>query len=196
MSDSHRPRAVLDADIIYSRVLHELFGRIATELRLLNLFWSEQLLAETQRSLIERKGLPTDAADRWVGYMRQSFPAGGVEVEVEQAELPDLASLTRDPGDHHICALALAANADYLFTHDRGYLQTGLSRYGVQVTAPDAFLVAAFDTDPHGLLGRLELQASTWAGGRPLEQLIEALDRAGASAFAAKIRTHLQFAYP
>lgn len=189
MSDSHRPRAVLDADILYSRVLHELFGRLAAQLRLLDLFWSEQLLAETQRSLVEKKRLPTDAARRWVEYLRQSFPAG--RVEIEQAELPDLASLTRDPGDNHICALALAAKADYLFTHDRGYLRDGLGRYGVQVAVPDEFLTEAFDADPRGLLGRLELQASTWVGGRPIEQLIDAIDRAGAPVFAAKVRAHL-----
>lgn len=190
MTDRGRPRAVLDADILYSRVLHELFGRLAAELRLLDVFWSERLLAETQRSLIENKRLPVDAAGRWVDYVRQSFPAG--VIDIEQVQLPDLASLTRDPGDHHVCALALTAKADYLFTHDRGYLRDALIRYGVQVTAPDAFLAAAFDADPRGLLERLELQASTWAGGRPIEELIDAIDRAGTPTFAAKVRAHLQ----
>lgn len=189
MSDESRPRAVLDADILYSRVLHELLGRVAVQLRLLDLFWSEQLLTETQRSLIEKKGLPAESAGRWVEYLRRSFPAG--RVAIERAELPDLTSLTRDPGDNHICALALAAKADYLFTHDRGYLRDALSRYGVRVTAPDDFLAAAFDADPRGLLGRLELQASTWAGGRPIERLIDTIERAGAPVFAGKVRAHL-----
>jgi predicted nucleic acid-binding protein len=189
VSDRHPPRAVLDADILYSRVLHELFGRLAAQLRLLDLFWSEQLLAETQRSLIEHKRLPAHAARRWVDYRRQSFPTG--PIDIEQPELPDLASLTRDPGDHHICALALAAKADYLFTHNRGYLRDGLKRYGVHVAAPDDFLTAAFDADPRGLLERLESQASAWTGGRPIEQLIDAIDRAGAPAFAAMVRAHL-----
>lgn len=64
MNERRRPRAVLDTDIIFSRVLHELLGRIATELRLLDLCWSEQLLAEAQRSLGEKKQLPSDAAPR------------------------------------------------------------------------------------------------------------------------------------
>lgn len=189
MSYSRRPRAVLDADILYSRVLHELFGRLAAQLRLLDLFWSEQLLTETQRSLIENKHLPVDAARRWVEYLRRSFPEGGIDIE--QADLPDLSSLTRDPDDQHICALALAAKADYLLTHDRGYLREGLGCYGVRVAAPDEFLTAAFDADPRGVLGRLELQASTWAGGRPIEELIDAIDRAGAPAFAARLRARL-----
>jgi hypothetical protein len=42
VNERRRPRAVLDADIIFSRVLHELMGRIAAELRLLDLFWSDR----------------------------------------------------------------------------------------------------------------------------------------------------------
>jgi PIN domain len=111
VSDSKRPRAVLDADIIYSRVMHELIGRVAAELRLLDLFWSEQLLTEAQRSLIEKKRIPPDSAQRWVDYLRRNFPGG---IDPEQAPVPDLASLTSDPADAHVCALAVAANADYL----------------------------------------------------------------------------------
>jgi hypothetical protein len=32
VSDPGPPRAVLDSDVIFSRVLHELFGRLASEL--------------------------------------------------------------------------------------------------------------------------------------------------------------------
>lgn len=99
--------------------------------------------------------------------------------------------MTRDPGDNHVGALAFAATADDLFTHDRGHLRDGLARHGVRVATPDKFLTAAFESDPQGLLGRLELQASTWAGGHPIEQLTNAIDPAGTPAFAAKIREHL-----
>jgi predicted nucleic acid-binding protein len=47
-----------------------------------------------------------------------------------------------------VCALAVAANADCLFTHDRGYLSDGLARYRVRVITPDEFLAPAFDPDP------------------------------------------------
>lgn len=50
----------------------------------------------------------------------------------------------------------------------------------------------------HDLMGRiaarfellvlLELQASTWAGGRPVAELLDALERAGAEAFADAAR--------
>jgi hypothetical protein len=44
--DARLPRAVLDTDVIYSRVLHELIGRLAYQERLLTLIWSDELLNE------------------------------------------------------------------------------------------------------------------------------------------------------
>ncbi len=185
MNERRRPRAVLDADIIFSRVLHELMGRIAAELRLLDLFWSEQLLAEAQRSLVEKKQLSAESARRWVDYLRLGFPAGRIDLN---PRIPDARGLTRDPADAHVCALVVAARADYLFTHDRGYLCDGLSRHGVQVLAPDGFLTDALDFDTRGVLEILELQASTWAGGHAIGELLDALERAGAAIFASKAR--------
>jgi predicted nucleic acid-binding protein len=183
VSERQRPRAVLDADIIFSRVLHELMGRIAAELRLLDLFWSEQLLVEAQRSLIEKKQLPAGSAQRWVAYLRLGFPTGRIDLD---PHAPDVAGLTRDPADAHVCALVVAARADYLFTHDRGYVRDSLARHGVQVLAPDEFLANVLDSDASAVLRLLELQASTWAGGHTVMELLDALERAGAATFARK----------
>jgi predicted nucleic acid-binding protein len=179
------PRAVIDADIIYSRVLHDLMGRVAGRLELLELVWSRELLAEAKQALMQRKGLAEDAAQRWVDYLPRNFPDG--ETSIEQAlRSAELDALTTDPGDRHVCALAIASDARYLFTHDRGYLRDRLARHGVQVTEPDTFLAAALEDQTQGMLDLLELQASNWAGGRPIAELIDALERAGAVIFASK----------
>lgn len=68
------PRVVLDADIIYSRVLHELIGRLAGGPRLFDLIWSEELLSEAEASLVKGKGLLPEVAGFWVGHMRREFP--------------------------------------------------------------------------------------------------------------------------
>lgn len=187
MSDSRPPRAVLDSDIIFSRVLHELLGRVARRLRLLDLVWSAQLLAEAKRSLIVRKGLSEEVATRWVGYLPQNFPDGRTEIEAAlQGE--EIGSLTVDADDRHVCALALAAGARYLFTHDRGYLREALAAHKVEVVRPEGFLLGAFDEQPGAISELLSLQASTWAGGRPLAELLDAIQRAGAPALAARVR--------
>ena len=74
------PRAVLDADVIFSRVLHELFGRLASELQLLTLIWSDQLLDEAAAALVARKPTTPEVAARWVGYLRDVFPDGRVQL--------------------------------------------------------------------------------------------------------------------
>lgn len=166
-------------------------GRVARDLRLLRLFWSDELLAETRKSLIGKKRLTPDVAQRWVDRLPQNFPDGQVPIG-EVFSSTDFSGLTSDPGDHHVCALVIASQARYLFTHDRGYLQDGLAQYGIEVTAPDTFLAATFDEQPRGMLEILELQATDWGGGRPTEELLDAIERAGASVFAGKARIALE----
>lgn len=103
----------------------------------------------------------------------------------------DVETFTDDPDDHHVCVLAIASRASYLFTHDRGYLREALRGHGVEVTAPAPFLAAAFDADPEGFLELIELQAGGWAGGRPISELLAAIERAGAESFAGKVRAAL-----
>lgn len=184
------PRAVIDADIVYSRVLHDLMGRVADDLGLLDLVWSQELLAEAKQALIERKGLDEDAAQRWVSYLSDNFPNGETRIE-EALRSAELDALTNDPGDRHVCALAIASGADYLFSHDRGYLADGLAAHGVEVTDPDSFLASAFEEQPQAMLNLLKLQASLWASGKPIAELLDALERAGASTFAEMARDSL-----
>ncbi len=42
------------------------------------------------------------------------------------------------------------------------------------------------------MLEILELQATDWGGGRPTEELLDAIERAGASVFAGKARIALE----
>ncbi|MGH2912757.1 MAG: PIN domain-containing protein [Solirubrobacteraceae bacterium] len=190
MSRAEPPRAILDADIIYSRVLHDLMGRVAGRLGLLDLVWSEELLTETKRVLMQRKGLTDDAAQRWVSYLHMNFPDGETDIS-QTPRTAELDALTTDPDDRHVCALAIASDADYLFTHDRGYLADRLATHGVEVTHPDPFLAVAFESQPQAMLDLLKLQASLWAGGRPIAELLDALERAGAVTVAEMARNSL-----
>jgi predicted nucleic acid-binding protein len=181
------PRAVLDADVIFSRVLHELMGRLAVGARLFDLVWSEELLDEAKSSLIERKGLTAEVAETWVGHMRREFPGGCVDISAVPGGL-DLGSMTRDPGDMHVCALAIAGSADLLFTFDRGYLKDPLRRHGVEVPDLDRFLVERCEEQPQAFARIVEAQAEVWSGGQLLEELLAAFERANVPNFAATLR--------
>ncbi|HEY5193675.1 MAG TPA: PIN domain-containing protein [Solirubrobacteraceae bacterium] len=188
MSDATRPpRAVLDTDVIYSRVLHELIGRLAYQERLLTLIWSDELLSEARRTLITGKPVSQQVAERWVNYMRQAFPDQRIRIDQLPADV-DLATLTADPGDHHVCALAIAGHADLLLTFDQGYISESLAERGIRVLTPDAFLDTTLQDNPDAIIGAIQAQAEAWGGGRSIDELLDAIQRAGAAVFASNAR--------
>jgi len=188
LSESQRaPRAVLDTDVVFSRVLYELFGRLALQQRLLTLIWSDELLAEAERVLAARKPLPAAVAAQWVGYLREAFPQERVDLDTPKVGI-DLGSLTSDPDDEHVCALALAGGAELLLTFDRGYRRTELEALGVTVRDPDAYLVGLLGEEPDAVLACVRATARAWGGGRPVGELIDAFARAGAAQFAEQLR--------
>lgn len=188
MSEPERlPRAVLDTDVIFSRVLHELLGRLALQQRLLTLIWSDELLAEAERVLMARKPLPEAAASHWVGYLRRAFPHECVDLATLDAGV-DLGSLTGDPDDEHVCALAVAGGAELLLTFDQGYRRAELQALGVTVVDPDVYLTELLSQEPSAVLASVEATARAWGGGRLVGELVDALARAGAERFAERLR--------
>lgn len=187
MSERRPPRAVLDSDVIFSRVLYELLGRLALQQRLLTLIWSEDLLAEAERVLTERKPLPAAVAAQWVGYLREAFPHERVDLSTVSPDVA-LTSLTSDSDDEHVCALAVAGGADLLLTFDRGYTHEHLRAHGVVVLDPDTYLTALLAEEPDAVLASVTAMARVWGGGRSVDELTEALDRARAERFAARLR--------
>lgn len=100
----------------------------------------------------------------------------------------DLASLTADPDDKHVCALAIVGGADLLITADTGYDVAALAERGIALVRPDACLVRFHHEVPRAVGEALVRQAAAWGGGRTLTELLDALDRAGAPTFAARVR--------
>jgi len=84
-------------------------GRVAVN-GFLDLIWSTESIAEARASLINYKGLSDEVADRWFGHLMRAFPDGKVDISLVPDGI-DLAELTKDVGDQHICALALALPA-------------------------------------------------------------------------------------
>src|ERR1019366_8980557 len=66
-----------------------------------------------------------------------------------------------------------------------------LSPYGVRVIEPDEILAASFEEHPQTLQRILEEQTASWAGGRPLPELLDALERAGVARFVTLVRASL-----
>lgn len=142
----------------------------------------------TKNTLIKLKPLQPHVAEAWVGHMRREFPTGKADIS-EIPEGLDLSTLTTDPDDQHVCALAIAGEADWLFTYDRGYLRSALASHGVHVTSPDVFLSEVIDNDPTPFIELVNAQLAVWGGGhRSLDDLLAAYERAKVPVFVGKLR--------
>ncbi|MBO0767445.1 MAG: hypothetical protein J2O48_02045 [Solirubrobacterales bacterium] len=71
-----------------------------------------------------------------------------------------------------------------LLTRDRGYLRASLAEHGVTVREPGGFLADTFGEQPSAVLRTLEEQAKVWGGGHPLNELLDAIERAGSGRLA------------
>lgn len=63
---------------------HHLIRQVAGEpdelFNFIHLVWSEQLLDEAKQTLVKRKGVAEDVAQRWVDYLPENFPAGRTNI--------------------------------------------------------------------------------------------------------------------
>ncbi|HXP98555.1 MAG TPA: hypothetical protein VN845_00655 [Solirubrobacteraceae bacterium] len=119
--------------------------------------------------------------------MRQAFPDQRVEIDHLPASL-DLTALTIDPGDRHICALAVAGHAELLLTFDHGYISESLAKHDIRVLTPDTFLDTTLKENPDAIMGAIQSQAEVWGGGRSIDELLNAIRRTGATVFASNAR--------
>ena len=161
--------AVLDADVLFPMVLRDTLLRAASA-GCFRIHWSDRILAEVTRNLVEDYGMPPDKATALRGVMDEAFPdakIGGWE-DIE----PDMPN---HPKDRHVVAAAVAIGAPTVVTSNiRDF--TPLPP-GIVAMRPDQFLCELFRTKPDELLGALEAQVAAYR--RPSLSIRELLERLG-----------------
>lgn len=134
--------ALLDACVLVPQRLSSLLLTLAEA----NLFaprWSEQILAETERALVRKLGVPADLARRRVSLMRSAFPEASV-VGFEALE----AGLICDQKDRHVLAAAIAGEAETLVTANlKDSPDEACNPHGVYIADPEAFLLELLVAD-------------------------------------------------
>jgi len=177
--------AVLDTNALYPFSLRDTLLRLA-ELELYTPLWSEHILEEMRRNLVERQ-ITDEQAERILRAMRGAF----VEAEVDSAEIDRLEpAMTNHPKDRHALGAAVAAGSELIVTfnlHD--YPAEACEPLGVEAIHPDDFLIDLHDLSPDGVRAALEQQAADLHPPWPLDQLLGALEVADAPRFVAAVST-------
>jgi predicted nucleic acid-binding protein len=189
-------RAVLDTNVLFPFSLRDTLLRLAepdpspAPAPLYIPLWSERILDEMVRNLVEDGRMDQDRADRLASVMRSAFEDASVGKDAIAA--PE-GSMTNDPGDRHVLAAAVAGGAEAIITFNLEHFSPDACEpFGVEPTHPDEFLLALYGIAHELVVEEVRQQAADltnppWS----FEDLIGALERAGVERFADALRNHL-----
>jgi predicted nucleic acid-binding protein len=163
-------KVVLDANVLFPFSLRDTLLRAAAA-GYFQVYWSEQILDEVRRNLLEAAAIMEEQADRLMVAMAEAFP----EAMITDYELliPDMPN---DEKDRHVAAAAVKTGAQLILTNNLKDFR--VLPNGVQARSPDAFLKSLFDLDADGMIEILRDQAASLKRPpRSFEELLVGLEK-------------------
>jgi predicted nucleic acid-binding protein len=164
-------RVLLDACVLIPMPLADTLLRMAEEPRLYVPRWSQLIMDEVTRNLIEKWDLEPEKARRREHEIRRHFPEAWIEGFEPLIEL-----MTNDPMDRHVLAAAVRSHCELIVTYNRRHFPAASIRpWEIEIQAPSTFLRGLYDLDPGLFVHKLHEQAQ--AIGIKLERLLESLQK-------------------
>ena len=167
--------AVLDANVLYSAMLRDLFMRLAVGF-VFQPKWTAEIQDEWIRNVLKnRPDLTRETLERTRALMERY--GGDWDVGDYAGLLPTLS--LPDADDRHVLAAAIAAQVSLIVTFNLSdFPQAALSPYSVRALHPDAFLVELLDATPELFVAaikahRTALKNPSRTPGEYLSRLIE-----------------------
>lgn len=150
-------RVLLDACVLLPYQLADLLLRLG-EADLYEPLWSEEILAEVERNLTGKLGVPPQKAARRVTRMRTAFPNAAVDGYYDLIE-----AMSNDPKDRHVLAAAVRGGAALIVTANIGdFPPAALDPYDIEVVHPDDFLQDQLDLAPAVTIGCMREQRAAY----------------------------------
>jgi len=149
--------AVLDANVLLPAPLRDALLRLA-EADLYVPKWSERILAEVARNLVESGRTDAGRAARVTETMRAAFPEAMVPESLIAAIEP---VMTNDPKDRHVLAAAVGVGAEVVVSHNLADFPTDACEpLEIEAVSPDDFLVDLHQLDPAAAMHVVSDQAA------------------------------------
>lgn len=136
-------RVLLDACVLVPYDLCNVLLSLADEGLFVPL-WSGPILAETERAMITKLGIPHEKARQRIEAMTGAFPEALVQ------DFDDLVKVMRcHKKDRHVLAAAVRGDAQLLVTANlKDFPEHAADPYDIEVVHPDSFLSDQLDLDP------------------------------------------------
>lgn len=180
------PIVVLDACVLVSAALRDTLLR-AAQAEFCDPRWSELILEEVRRTLVNKQFTVEQRAQRLLATLRAVFPhamVAGFEHRID--------AMTNHQKDRHVLAAAVEVRAERIITKNlRDFPLRALAPHGVVAQAPDDLLCEWQQARPAAMLALLRAQGAFLRVPKTPEQVISALEAQGAPRFAALTRQTL-----
>jgi predicted nucleic acid-binding protein len=162
---------VLDACVLVSAGVRDTLLRLAETPRLFVPKWSDEIVAETTRTLECKFGKSPAQTKHLTSQLRIAFPEAWVSGHKDLE-----AALENDIKDRHVLAVAIRSGAQTIVTFNMKHFQSAaLAPYDIEAVHPDEFLVNQFYLDEALVAHKLTEQARRI--GRTVEQQLRAFDK-------------------
>jgi len=176
---------ILDSCVIFPMPLCDTLLR-AAEAELYEVHFSQEILDGATRNLVKKGRMTEVKAARFQEVIKNTFPEALIEVPASLVEV-----MTNHPGDRHVVAAAIVANAKVIVTDNlKHFPKEALEPYDIEAQHPDVFLTELFDNDPESMVEVIRQQVEDLKNPpHNVAEIIERLEKNNrVHEFASKVR--------
>jgi excisionase family DNA binding protein len=183
-------RIFVDTNVLFPFSVMDLMLAL-TEDGIHEVMWTDVLLDEWERVIVESQRRSPDAAAAITAAIREFFADTRIPEDSYRDLVPEVDG--PDPDDNVHMAAAVAGRVEAIVTwNEKDFSCDFIKNHAVAMVNPDAYLCALYGEFPQEVLGTIKRIA---AGKRrpPMTPsvIVDALDRAGVREFALQVRPHL-----
>jgi len=179
------PIFALDACVLVSSALRDTLLR-AAEANFYSPRWSEIILEEVRRTLVNKQFTDEQRAQHLLVTLRSVFPRAmvtGFEQHID--------ATTNHPKDRHVVAAAIEARATRIITRNvRDFPARALASHGIRAQRPDDLLCEWQQRSPAAMLALIRAQGEFLRSPRTPEQVLLTLAEQGMPRFATMARRY------
>lgn len=137
-------RVVLDACVLANFGVANLLLLLAEKPRLYLPLWSEEILAETRRTQVEKLGWDARLAESFESQLRSQFPESLVTGYAHR-----LSECANHPKDRHVLACSIHSGAELVLTFNlKDFTEEALAPWGIAAAHPQDYLLTLFELEP------------------------------------------------
>jgi len=144
-------KVLIDACVLANFGVCDLMLRLAESPRLFLPVWSDEILAETHRTHLNKLGWSQDIANSFQEEIQNAFPNASVN---DYSHLID--KLENDEKDRHVLAAAIRSGTTFIVTFNlKHFPEQALTPWGIKASHPQDYLITLYEMAPLEVVGRI-----------------------------------------